>query len=106
MADRLTVVPADLRRAAGEHRAAAERLSGIGANNAEIMTSLDSLGPVFGDLRAAGRALLEERRASYEQQAAAHDELANRLTEAAAAWENHDADAAQRLRNITGPTDE
>ena len=100
MADRLTVVPADLRRAAGEHRAAAERLSAIGAGNAEIMASLESLGPVFADLRDAGRALLDERRACYEQQAAAHNDLAQRLTAAAEAWEDHDADAAQRLRNV------
>lgn len=102
MADRLTVVPADLRRAAEEHRATAERLSAIGASNAEIMASLDSLGPVFADLRAAGRALLDERRASYDQQAAAHSDLAHRLTEAAAAWEEHDGDAAQRLRDVAG----
>ncbi|HPY25260.1 MAG: hypothetical protein QG655_2671 [Actinomycetota bacterium] len=104
MADRLTVVPADLRRAADEHRAAAERLSAIGASNAEITASLESLGPVFADLREAGRALLDERRASYEQQAAAHNELAQRLTEAADAWDEHDADAAQRLRNVAGNT--
>lgn len=102
MGDRLTVVPADLRRAADEHRVAAERLMAIGTGNAQIMASLNSLGPVFADLRAAGQALLDERRASYEQQSAAHSALAQRLTEAAAAWEEHDTDAAQRLRDIGG----
>ncbi|MCB0924705.1 MAG: ESX-1 secretion-associated protein [Mycobacterium sp.] len=102
MGDRLTVVPAELHRAADEHRAAAERLRAIGTGNAQIMATLNSLGPVFADLRDAGQALLDERRASYEQQATAHGELARRLTEAAAAWEEQDADAAQRLRDIGG----
>lgn len=101
MTDRLAVAPADLRRAADEHWAAAERLSAIGTSNAEIMASLESLGPVFADLRDAGRALLDERRVSYEQQAGAHRELAQRLADAADAWEMHDAEAAQRLRNVT-----
>lgn len=100
MADRLTVVPADLRRAAGEHRATAERLSAAGSSHAEIMATLESLGPVFADLRDAGRLLLDERRACYEQQAAAHTELADRLGAAAAGWEQHDADAASQLGDI------
>ncbi len=100
MADRLTVVPADLRRAAGEHRATADRLSVAGSGHGDIMATLDSLGPVFADLADAGRRLLDERRACYEQQAAAHAELADRLCAAADGWEQHDADAARRLGDI------
>lgn len=100
MADRLTVVPADLRRAAGEHRATADRLGAAGSSDGEIMATLESLGPVFGDLRDAGRLLLDERRACYEQQAAAHAELADRLSAAADVWEQHDGDAAHRLGEL------
>lgn len=100
MADRLTVVPADLRRAAAEHAATADQLHAAGAGHGDIMATLDSLGPVFGDLRDAGRSLLEERRACYEQQAAAHADLAERLGQAADVWEQHDAEAARRLREV------
>ena len=102
MADRLTVVPADLRRAAAEHRTTAERLAAAGSGDGEIMATLDSLGPVFGDLRDAGRHLLDERRACYQRQAAAHTELADRLSEAADVWERNDADAARRLEDVAG----
>lgn len=102
MADRLTVVPADLCRAAEEHRATAERLAATAAGDVDIMATLESLGPVFGDLRDAGRVLLAERRACYEQQADAHRNIAERLTEAAGVWQRQDAEAARRLRGLTG----
>lgn len=102
MAERITVAPDELRRAAGEHRDAAERLSAVGSGNDEIMATLDSLGPVFGDLREAGRILLDERRACYQQQAAAHTELAERLNAAADGWEQQDSDAARSLGALAG----
>lgn len=102
MADRLTVVPADLRRAADDHRATAERLAAAATGDADIMATLESLGPVFGDLRDAGRVLLGEREACYRQQADAHRELADRLAEAAEVWQQHDADAAAQFRGLSG----
>lgn len=101
MAEHLDVAPEELRRAAGEHRGTAEQLRAVPASNAGIMASLESLGPVFGELRDAGRDLLEQRRACYDQQAAAHEELAQRLDQAAAMWERHDQEAAQRMRDVT-----
>lgn len=101
MADRLNVVPEDLRRAALEHYATADRLRSVPAGHADIMASLESLGPVFAELRDAGRDLLEQRRVCYERQAAAHAELAERLDVAADAWEQQDTEAAHRLRGIT-----
>jgi hypothetical protein len=65
------------------------------------MVSLDSLGPIFAEFRDAGKELLEQRRVCYEQQAAAHAEMADRLTQTADAWESQDAEAAQRLRGVT-----
>lgn len=100
MADHLDVVPAELRRAARQHRETADELSAAGVDDAGIMATLDSLGPIFADLRDAGRDLLDERRACYRQQAGAHHDLADKLSAAADTWERQDADAAARLRGI------
>lgn len=100
MADRLNVVPEDLRRAALEHLATADRLRAVPGGHPEIMAALESLGPVFAELRDAGRELLEQRRSCYEKQAAAHADLAERLSEAANAWERQDTDDARRLRDV------
>ena len=43
MTEHLNVAPEDLRRAASDHHAAAERLRGVPAGHADIMASLDSL---------------------------------------------------------------
>ena len=97
MAELINVDPAELRRAAEAHRRAAERLGDIPASHDQIMASLESLGPVFAELRDAGRELLEQRRTCYLQQAAAHADLADTLQDAADVWERQDADAARRL---------
>lgn len=102
MAEHLDVAPAQLRRAARHHRCTAEQLRGVPAGNAAIMDSLTSLGPVFAELREAGRELLDQRRSCYERQAAAHDDLADRLDHAATAWEQHDTVAAEQMRAIPG----
>lgn len=102
MAERLNVVPGELRAAAREHRQTADRLGTVPASNAEVMTTLDSLGPIFAEFRAAGRELLEQRRACYLQQATAHAELAERLNHVADVWEQQDAEAAQQLRAVAG----
>lgn len=104
MAERLNVVPGELRAAAREHRETADQLGAAPAANAAVMNTLDSLGPIFAEFRAAGAQLLEQRRVCYEQQAAAHAEMAERLNRAAAVWENQDAEAAQQLRSIAGET--
>lgn len=100
MAERLNVVPADLRGAAREHLETADQLAAVPAGNDEVMASLESLGPIFAELRDAGRELLGQRRVCYEQQAAAHADLAGRLSRAADTWEQHDAAAADRLRAV------
>ena len=97
MAERITVVPDELRQAALAHRATADRLSAASSRHADVMATLESLGPVFADLREAGRELLEQRRQCYRQQAAAHDDLADTLCRAAQEWERHEAESAQRL---------
>lgn len=102
MTEHLNVVPGELRQAAGEHRQAAEHLSAASAGHAEVMATLESLGPIFAEFRDAGAELLDQRRVCYEQQAAAHAEMADRLNHAADIWESQDVEAAQRLRSLPG----
>ena len=91
-----------LRAAATEHADASEYLRGVPGQNAAIQESLDSLGPIFGELREAGRLLLEERRACYDRQADDHAQLAENLTSAAGRWEGHEEERAAQFRSLTG----
>ena len=100
MAERINVVPEELRRAARAHHETAETLAALPSDNAAVLSTLASLGPVFAELRAAGTELLDQRRRCYEQQAAAHADLAEKLSRAADAWERYDADAALNLRAV------
>jgi RNase adaptor protein for sRNA GlmZ degradation len=100
MADRIHVVPANLREAAGHHQETSEYLRSIPSSHQAIQQSLDSLGPIFGELREAGRELLERRRMCYEQQADSHAKIAENLTRSANMWEEHEAEAVRRLERI------
>lgn len=100
MPEHLNVVPEEYRRAAMTHRETAEQLSAVPHMHDDLLVSLESLGPVFSEFKEAGRELLEQRRICYEQQALAHQELANRLEYAATLWENQDADAARKLAGL------
>ena len=100
MADQIHVVPARLREAAGHHQETSEYLRTLPSSHEAIQRSLDSLGPIFGDLREAGRELLEQRRLCYEQQADSHAEIAEHLTKSAGMWEQHDAESAARLERV------
>jgi hypothetical protein len=100
MADHLNVIPDEFRRAARQHREAADQLGAVPAIHAELIASLESLGPIFGEFREAGRQVLEQRRICYEEQAAAHADLADKLDLAAGIWEQQDADAAAALQGL------
>jgi hypothetical protein len=100
MADSIHVVPAHLREAAGHHRETSDYLRTVPSSHAAIQESLDSLGPIFSELRDAGRELLEHRRKCYEQQADDHADMAEKLTMSAAIWEKHEQDAARDFRGI------
>jgi hypothetical protein len=100
MADRIHVVPAHLREAAAHHQQTSEYLRTVPGSHAAIQASLDSLGPIFSELRDAGRELLELRRQCYELQAEDHADIAQNLHASAAVWEQHDRDAADRLGGI------
>ena len=101
MADSIDVVPAHLRQAAAHHRETSDYLRTVPSSHAAIQESLDSLGPIFGELREAGRELLEQRRLCYEQQADNHADIADHLTKSAGMWEQHEAEAAEKLERIS-----
>ena len=101
MADRIHVVPDHLRQAAGHHRETSEYLRALPMSHQAIQESLDSLGPIFGELREAGRELLEHRRMCYEQQADSHAEIAENLTKSASMFEEQEAQNIQRLKSIS-----
>ena len=100
MAEQIHVEPGQLRLAAGRHQETADHLNATTAIHGDIMASLDSLGPIFSELGEAGRELLDQRRMCYQQQAAAHADLADNLNLAAATWEQQDADAARTMRGV------
>jgi hypothetical protein len=72
----------------------------VPSSHAAIQESLDSLGPIFGDLRDAGRELLELRRQCYEQQADDHADMADKLRVSATMWETHEGEAAGKFGGV------
>ena len=100
MADSIHVEPTQLRQAAAQHQDASDYLRTVASSHPAIQESLDSLGPIFGDLRDAGRELLELRRQCYEQQADDHADIADKLRMSASRWEKHEQEAADELGGI------
>lgn len=100
MDERIVIEPAQLRAAARQHADAADLLRTVPGTHDAIQESLDSLGPIFGDLREAARDLLEQRRLCYEAQADDHAAMADNLQRSATRWEEHEADSAQRMRAL------
>ena len=104
MADRIHVVPANLREAAGHHQETSDYLRTLPSSHNAIQESRDSLGPIFGELREAGRELLEQRRQCYEQQADSHAKVADNLTKSASMFEEQESASVRRLRRIADDT--
>ena len=100
MDDRILIEPSKLREAARHHTEAADYLRTVPSTHDAIQESLDSLGPIFGELREAARELLEQRRQCYERQADDHAEMAHNLQQSANLWEEHEADSAQQMRAL------
>jgi Excreted virulence factor EspC, type VII ESX diderm len=100
MADRIHVVPAHLREAAVHHQQTSDYLRTVPSSHAAIQESLDSLGPIFSELRDAGRELLELRRQCYEQQADDHAGMAHDLRTSALIWEQHEEGAVRDFGGI------
>ncbi|MCT7371922.1 ESX-1 secretion-associated protein [Mycolicibacterium llatzerense] len=90
-----------LRTAAQNHQGAADYLQAIPTStHPPIENFLSSLGPLFGDVRAAGLTVLDQRRADYESQARGHQQMTAGLHETAAAFQNHEEQAAKQLRGV------
>ena len=104
MTEPIKVTPDALRAAADGHRAAAQYLRAVPATNAEIQQCLDSLGPVYAELREEARLKLDERRQNYEAQADDHENASANLQEACARWESHEQDAVAKFRALTEDT--
>ncbi len=100
MADRIHMVPAQLREAAVRHQQTSDYLRTVPSSHPAIQESLDSLGPIFSELREAGRELLELRRQCYEQQADNHADMAHNLRMSATMWDQHEEQAARDLGKI------
>ncbi len=100
MVERIHVEPDTLREVADQHQQASEYLRTVPSSHAAIQESLDSLGPIFSELREAGRELLEHRRLCYEQQADDHAGLADHLRTSASVWEQNEQDAAAKFRSL------
>ena len=100
MADIIRIEPDSLREAAVHHSEAADFLRTVPSTHDAIQESLDSLGPIFGELREAGRELLEQRRQCYEQQAQDHATMADNLKRSADHWEDDEAQTAAAMRGV------
>jgi hypothetical protein len=100
MADITRVDPANLRDAAAHHGDAADYLRTVPSSHDAIQESVDSLGPIFGELREAARELLDQRRLCYEQQAQDHATMADNLTRSAEHWEQHEVETATKMRGV------
>lgn len=90
-----------IQRAADGHTAAADYLRAVPESNEGIMASLESLGPVYAQLREEARGKLAERKSSYHDQASSHENAAAGLTTVNTMWDNHEQDAQGRFRNLT-----
>ena len=100
MDDNIVIDPENLREAARRHSEAAEYLRTVPGTHDAIQESLDSLGPIFAELRDTARELLEQRRLCYDGQADEHAEMADNLAQSATMWEEHEADSATRMRGL------
>ncbi len=87
-------------RAADGHASAAQYLRSVPDSNEAIMTCLESLGPVYAELREAGRSKLDERKACYHAHADEHDRVAAGLQQVNTVWSNHEEDSGAAFRAL------
>lgn len=96
----ISITPEVLIAAANGHAKAAEYLRTVPASNDAIQACLDSLGPVYAELREEGRAKLEERRLNYQQQADDHQDTADKLKHVHSVWDQGELDAQAAYRAL------
>lgn len=99
--EELTRLPlAELRESATAHRIIADEIAATSVAHLAVTAMLDSLGPVFADLRNAGHMLLEQRASCYQRLSAVHAGLSDNLIHVAQEWERADGDAAIQLTTL------
>lgn len=86
--------------AATGHSKAAEYLAGVPASNDAIQATFDSLGPIYAGIREEARLKLEERRQSYEAQAAEHSDTAEKLRTAESSWTQGEVEAREAFKAL------
>lgn len=90
-----------LSNAAAHHRQTAAYLATVADSNDGVRATLESLGPIYAELRATAEDLLDARKSCYEDQAQQHSEMSGNLDRAVATWDAHEADAAGAFRDLT-----
>lgn len=101
MSQEIRVNQGVLTNAAGHHQEAADYLGTVSASHEGIRATLNSLGPIYGDLRDAADALLEARKNCYDAQSSEHSQVADNLNLAVATWNQHEDDAVKTFRHLT-----
>jgi len=96
----ISITPQVLVDAATGHSSAADYLRTVPSSNDAIQACLDSLGPVYAELREEARLKLEERRQCYESQANQHQDTADKLRFAHRTWEQGEAEAEAAFRSL------
>lgn len=101
MPEKIHVDQGVLTTAAGNHQQASDYLATVPASHAAIQTTLDSLGPIYGDFRRAAGSLLDARKNCYDDQSSEHSAVSDNLHLAVATWNKHEQDAATEFRGLT-----
>lgn len=90
-----------LTNAAANHRETSDYLATVPASHEAIQTTLNSLGPIYGDFRQAAGSLLDARKNCYDNQSSQHSEMSGNLQGAVATWDTHEQDADKAFRGLT-----
>lgn len=90
-----------LTNAAANHQEASDYLATVAASHDGLRTTLDSLGPIYGDFRRAAEELLDARKSCYDDQSSEHAQVSDNLNLAVATWNKYEDDAAKTFRHLT-----
>ncbi|OBH18227.1 ESX-1 secretion-associated protein [Mycolicibacter terrae] len=101
MPEKIHVDQAVLTNAAGNHQQASDYLATVAASHEGIRTTLNALGPIYGDFRQAAGSLLDARKNCYDDQSSEHSQVSDNLNRAVATWNKHEDDSAAAFRHLT-----
>lgn len=104
MSEEIRVLPSNLREASRGHADVEEHLRSVTSNNADILESVRSLGPVFKDFADDLAAKLDERHVCYTDQADEHADLSVGLDRASTKWQEHESVAARGISDSVAHT--